>query len=102
MRFPAKELRRFLPGVIISVVVIFTVGALLFISQDREEKPEAKIIVRPDEVHANTPTVMDGRNSTNPKGGHEGLTYSWTVMDRMHSEQSWFEFSFPRESSTGS
>lgn len=96
MRLPTKELKRFLPGILISAVVITSVFTLLLISRDWDEDPEAVIIIHPEEVHANTPIVIDGRNSTNSDGDHQGLSYSWSIMERVESDHSWLEFSFPR------
>jgi len=96
MRFPEREIKRFLPGTFIASLVIFTVFLLLFISKDWDDDPEAVIMIHPEEVRANTPILLDGRNSTNAEGERKDLTYSWTIMDRVESEHSWLEFSFPR------
>jgi hypothetical protein len=97
MRFPEKEFKRFLPGVAIAIVVIATVTSLIIISQDRNDDPEAVIIIQPQVVHANTPVVLDGRNSTDSNGDLGGLTFEWKIMDRFESGHSWLEFSFPRQ-----
>jgi hypothetical protein len=96
MRFPEKELKRFLPGLLTAVIVIAAVGVLVFISLDRDEDPEAVVEITPDRIIANTPITLDATNSTDPDGPDSELTYSWIVMDQWETHEPTFEFSFPR------
>lgn len=96
MRFPEKELKRFLPGLLTAVIVIAAVGVLIFISLDPDEDPEAVMEITPDRIRANVPVTLDGSNSTDPDGPDGKLDYSWTIIDIFQTEEPFFEFSFPR------
>jgi hypothetical protein len=96
MRFPEKELKRFLPGLFAGSVVLAAVGVLLFISLDRDESPEAVMEISPDEIRANTPVMIDGSGSTDPDGPDDELEYSWKITDTFETSSQSFEFSFPR------
>ena len=96
MRALTKELKRFLPGLMASAMVLLTVGILLFISLDDDEEPDAIISYYPEEVHANIPVLFDGRNSTDPDGDDRDLEFSWNIMDEFRCSLPSMVFSFPQ------
>lgn len=93
MRFPAKQLKRFIPGILIAMAVITTSAILLFISLDTNSHPRAHIKSSSDIVEIGEPIFFDGRGSTDPEGSE--LTYLWTINDTMFNNQPFFHYSFP-------
>ncbi len=96
MRFPVKELKMFLPGLMAAAIVIASVGILIFISLDNDEAPKAVMEIPSEEIRANIPVTIDGSGSVDPDGPDDELEFSWRIIDIFETSQHSFEFSFSR------
>lgn len=97
MRFPRKEIRKLIPGLLVSILIIAIVGFLLMISLDGQQEPVARIDVGSDEFRANTAIIFDGTGSMDPDGSDDDLKFRWTVDDKDAGNQDKLEYFF-RES----
>jgi hypothetical protein len=93
MRFQVKQLKGFIPGLFVAMIVITTSAVLLLLSLDTNDPPHAHISSSSEMVEVGEPVFFDGRGSTDPEG--DDLSYKWTINETMFNEQSCFYYSFP-------
>ena len=92
MRFPAKQFKRFIPGILIAMAIITTTAVLLFLSVDNNEAPDAMIESSSLDVEVGETVFLDGRASTDPDG--DDITYHWTINETVFNEQPHFHYAF--------
>jgi len=93
MRIRSKDIRRFLPGIFTSVMIITTVSILLVLSIDTNRGPNARIKTSSEIVQTGEPILLDGRSSSDPDG--DELSFHWTINETITNEEPVFFFSFP-------
>lgn len=100
MRFPAKELKRLVPGALISLIIIGTTAVLLLLSFDSNDPPSAVIGDIPATIDHGESVLLDGSNSTDPDG--DELEYLWNItgggysgQGGLYSSERTFMFTFP-------
>jgi hypothetical protein len=93
MRIRSKELKRFLPGVLTSLLLIITTVLLLYLSMDDNHHPIARIDTSSNSVEVGQPVLLDGTDSMDPDG--DDLSFLWTINDTMFNREPVFLYSFP-------
>ncbi|MEA3559182.1 MAG: PKD domain-containing protein [Candidatus Thermoplasmatota archaeon] len=92
MKFPYKELKRFVPGAIASFMLISVVAVLLFVSLDNNNPPTASLKTSSDEVEIGKVVIFDGSESSDPDD--DDLEFLWTIDGTMNTSEMNFTFSF--------
>jgi hypothetical protein len=93
MKLRAKDLKRFVPGLLTSALVMATTAILLFLSVNDNEAPHAVIDSSAEIVDVGEPILFDGRESHDPDG--DDITYHWTINQTMFNMEPFFYYSFP-------
>ena len=92
MKFPYKELKRFVPGAVASLILITMTAILLFVSFDDNDAPEASLKTSSDKVIVGEIVILDGLGSSDPDG--DDLEFLWTIDGTWTASESNITFSF--------